>query len=89
MIVLTVMSVFGTLCSSLANIKVKVVGFCVLICSNAGWLITIDKSDSALVGLFGSYFVIAIIGVVTHISFLRRIGKRNKEIKNVGIIDKR
>jgi hypothetical protein len=80
--------VFGTLCSSLANIKVKVVGFCVLICSNAGWLLTIDKSDAALVGLFGSYFVIAIIGVVTHVSFLRRVGKKNKESKNRGVIGK-
>jgi len=77
MIVLTVMSVFGTLLCSLANIKVKVVGFCVLICSNAGWLMTINRNDMALVGLFGSYFVIAIIGVVTHVSFLRRIRKKN------------
>ena len=75
MILFTFTSVFGTICSSFVSIKLRILGFSVLIGSNMGWLITIDKGDVALLGLFGSYLCIAIYGLYAHVKLYRKLTK--------------
>jgi len=80
MLILTFLSVTGTVCAAFVSVKLRIFGFAVLIVSNVGWLIVVDKGDVALVGLFGSYLGIAVYGLWAHVKLYRRLGEKRVSI---------
>jgi len=66
------LSITGTLLSSMVSLRVRMVGFAVLICSNTGWLIYTDKTKLDYLQLFGAYLLIAAFCLWSHIKFYRK-----------------
>lgn len=73
MLILTFLSVLGTTGSMFANIKLRILGFIILIGANIGWLLTIDWSDMSLVWFFFAQLCIAIGGILIHARLYKKL----------------
>jgi hypothetical protein len=79
MIILTFLSVLGTTGSMFANVKLRIIGFVILIGSNTGWLLTINWSDMSLVWFFFAQLCIAICGIAIHARLYKQLKQERVE----------